>query len=45
MSKSHAIKITRNNYYSSGNYPNKGYACIAYSEHAHIRLNSNILKK
>jgi hypothetical protein len=45
MSKSHAIKIIRNNRCSSGNCPNKGYTCITYGDHAHIRLNSDILKK
>jgi hypothetical protein len=45
VSKSHVIEIARNNRCSSGNCPNKGYACIAYGDHAHIRLNSDILKK
>jgi hypothetical protein len=45
VSKSYAVEIARNNRCSSGNCPNKGYACIAYGEHAHIRLNSDILKK
>jgi hypothetical protein len=45
VSKSYAVEIARNNRCSSGNCLNKGYACIAYGEHAHIRLNSDILKK
>jgi hypothetical protein len=43
--KSYAINIAKANRYNSGNCLNKGYSYIAYSEHAYIRLNSNILKK
>jgi hypothetical protein len=44
-SGSHTIEITKNNRYSANDCPNKGYACITYSSHAHIRLNSHILKQ
>jgi hypothetical protein len=43
--KSYAINIVRANRYSSGNCLDKGYSYITYSEHAYIRLNSDILKK
>jgi hypothetical protein len=44
-SGSRAIEIARNNRCSIGTCPNKGYAYIAYGEHAHIRIDSSILKK
>jgi hypothetical protein len=45
VSGSHAIEIAKNNRCSANDCPNKGYACIAYGSHAHIRLNSHILKQ
>lgn len=44
-SDSYALEIAKNNRCSKSNCPNKGYACIAYGDQAHIRLSSDILKK
>lgn len=45
VSKSYVVDIVRANWYSWGNCPNRGCACIAYGDQAHIRLKSDTLKK
>jgi hypothetical protein len=44
-SDTRALEIARNNRCSKGSCPNRGYSCIAYGEHAHIRISSDILKR